>query len=162
MRLFRAIVQDVWKTRQSDILATQAAMQKRLRELSAKRERLEQVFIFDGAIDSETYNRNRTALLSDIALLEMELRDAATDTLEIDAALDFAEGVLVNASNLWKAASLAQKQRFQQVLFPEGLEYANGNYRTTATCLLFNGLADEQGMKEDLVALPGIEPGFED
>ncbi len=70
--------------------------------------------------------------------------------------------MLINASNLWKTASLDQKQRFQQVLFPEGLEYADGNYRTTATCMLFSGLEAQNAEKEDLVALSGIEPEFED
>ncbi len=70
--------------------------------------------------------------------------------------------VLLNASNLWKTASLDQKQRFQRVLFPEGVEYINGGYRTTATCMLFNGLEPQEAEKEELVALPGIEPGFED
>jgi hypothetical protein len=67
---------------------------------------------------------------------------------------------LADASNLWKAASAEQKQRLQQVLFPEALTYSGGNYRTGVTCLLFSGMQTHTGKKEGLVALPGIEPGF--
>lgn len=49
----------------------------------------------------------------------MELRDAQADEIEIEAVLDFAEMILLNASNLWKAAPAEQKQRLQRVLFPE-------------------------------------------
>jgi hypothetical protein len=93
---------------------------------------------------------------------EMELREASLETIDAEEVIEFALNVLVNASNLWKTASLDQKQRFQQVLFPEAVEYADGDYRTTATCMLFNGLETEEVEREELVALPGIEPGFED
>src|SRR5215469_7873132 len=85
--------------------------------------------------------------------------DWACSSTEIEAVLDFAQMVLLNASNLWKAAPSEQKQRLQQVLFPEGVTYSEGNYRTALTCLLFSGLQQKAVKKECLVALPGIEPG---
>ena len=39
---------------------------------------------------------------------------------------------------------------------------ADGSYRTTATSSMFNLLATAKEEKAELVALPGIEPGFED
>jgi hypothetical protein len=67
-------------------------------------------------------------VLEDIAVAEMELWQMSAGTLDVDAVLDFAESVLLNASNLWIAADLQQKRRLQQVLFPEGLEYEKGAY----------------------------------
>ncbi|MCU1220234.1 MAG: hypothetical protein JWN42_1431 [Candidatus Angelobacter sp.] len=78
----------------------------------------------------------------------------------MEAVLDYAEMIILNASNLWKAAAAEQKQRLQQVLFPEGVTHADGNYRTALTCSLFNGMGKMTVQKEGLVALPGIEPGF--
>src|SRR5215469_18652203 len=101
----------------------------------------------------------RAKLTEELILAEMELREAQADEIEIEAVLDFAQMVLLNASNLWKAASSEQKQRLQQVLFPEGVTYSEGNYRTALTCLLFSGLQQKAVKKECLVALPGIEPG---
>ena len=37
-------------------------------------------------------------------------------------------------------SSLEQKQRLQQVLFPQGIEYADGVYRTQEKTFLFKGL----------------------
>ena len=102
----------------------------------------------------------RAKLAEDLALAEMELREAQAEEIEIEAVLDFAQAVLTNASNLWKAAPAEQKQRLQQVLFPEGVTYSEGNYRTAVTCLLFSGVETKADEKSRLVALPGIEPGF--
>ena len=104
----------------------------------------------------------RGKLSEELTLAEMELRDAQADEIEVEVVLDFAQSVLLNASNLWKAAPSEQKQRLQQVLFPEGVTYSDGNYRTGATCLLFSGMQTNAAKKSSLVALPGIEPGFED
>ena len=164
-RFFRRLVlriREVLRQKQGEASDTQAALERKLRELRSNRDKLDQAFIYQKAIDLETYQRMRTALLSDITLADMELREASLETIDAEELVEFALNVLVNASNLWKTATLEQKQRFQQVLFPEGVEYTDGDYRTTATCMLFNGLETEEAEKEELVALPGIEPGFED
>ena len=102
----------------------------------------------------------RAKLIEDLTLAEMELREAQFEEIEMEAVLEYAEMVLTNASNLWKAAPSGQKQRLQQVLFPEGVNYSEGNYRTAVTCLLFNGMQTNGVENSGLVALPGIEPGF--
>ena len=89
----------------------------------------------------------RAKLTEELTLAEMELRDAQGEAIEIEAVLDFAQMVVLNASNLWKAAPVEQKQRLQTVLFPEGVTYSEGNYRTSVTCLLFNGLGTNTGQK---------------
>ena len=160
--LFREVVLDVLRLKQGDAQTAELAIERNLRELRSRREKLDEAFVYQRTIDSDTYNRMRTALLADIAIAEMELREANIDTLDAEEVLDFGLNVLINASNLWKTASLDDKQRYQQVLFPEGLEYSDESYRTTATCLLFNELEVSSEEKEELVALPGIEPGFED
>jgi hypothetical protein len=55
-----------------------------------------------------------------------------------------------------------QKQRLQQMLFPHGVQLVDAAYRTTETSLIFYGLEAEVLRKKDLVAVPGIEPGFPD
>jgi len=90
----------------------------------------------------------RAKLAEELTLAEMELRDAQAEEIEIEAVLDFAEAVLLHASNLWKSTTAEQKQRLQQVLFPEGVTYSDGNYRTAVTCLLFSGMQTKAVQKE--------------
>ena len=53
-----------------------------------------------------------------------------------------------------------QKQRLQKVLFPQGVSFANGIYKTTETSLIFKLLQESEGKKTTLATLPGIEPGL--
>ena len=76
--------------------------------------------------------------------------------------LAFAEDLLLNAAGVWERCSLDHKQRLQRVLLPPGIELADGDYRTQETSFLFKGLDARGDSNERLVALPGIEPGFED
>ena len=94
--------------------------------------------------------------------LEMKVNEARQDEIEIEELLDFSENLLLNAAGAWKQSGLEQKQRLQQVLFPQGVTYKDGVYRTTATSPMFSMLEEATVGKAELVALPGIERGFED
>jgi len=47
----------------------------------------------------------------------------------------------------------------QKVLFPQGVTFADGIYKTTETCLIFKLLQESKGEKSGLVPPPGIELG---
>jgi len=55
---------------------------------------------------------------------------------------------VVNPAGAWQHASLEQKQRLQQMLFPQGIEYTDGVYRTQETSFLFRGLEGIAGQEE--------------
>ena len=160
MRMYREIVLDVWHKKQGDSQQIQNVISRKIKKLRENKAKLEEAFVFRNAIDEPTYKEMRAKLIEDLTLAEMELREALAEEIEIETVLDYAEMVVTNASNLWKAAPAAQKQRLQQVLFPEGVNYSEGKYRTAVTCLLFSGMQINKVENSGLVALPGIEPGF--
>jgi hypothetical protein len=114
---------------------------KRVSFLQGNAHKLQQAFVYQHSISKLDYDEMRAKLVEDLTLAEMELRDAQAEQIEVEAVLDFAEIIL---------------------LFPGGLTYSDGNYRTAVTSLLFPGMQMRSAKKEGLVALPGIEPGFED
>jgi site-specific DNA recombinase len=130
MRLYREIVLDVWRKKQGDSQQVQSVVSCKIKQLRENKAKLEEAFVYQKAIDAVTYQEMRTKLSEDLTLAEMELREAQTEEIEIETVLNYAEMVLTNASNLWKAAPSEQKQRLQQVLFPEGVTYSEGKYRT--------------------------------
>ena len=87
---------------------------------------------------------------------------ARINELDVQNAVRFGEYVLMNAPRLWTESSLQPKQRLQQVFFPHGVQFENGCYRTEVTSRIFMALEADQADNNSLVALPGIEPGFED
>ena len=160
LRLFHKVVIDVWNAKQADAVALARKFEKQVDELKERKRKLMEAFVFQQAISREDYDQMRLALGEELTAAESRLSDARIDELEVDKVLEFAEGLLLNAADVWLRSSLDQKQRLQQVLFPKGVEYADGVYRTQETSFLFKSLPAEQSEKKDLVALPGIEPGF--
>ena len=77
----------------------------------------------------------------------------------MEGILAFAERVLPRAADLWVQASLDQRQRLQQLFFPEGIAFdGNGFVRTAASGRAFSYLTEIQPAKTSLVDLTGLEP----
>ena len=51
----------------------------------------------------------------------------------MEGALAFSEHLMMNAARLWLEASLEQKQRLQEVLFPNGLWFDGERFGTVVT-----------------------------
>jgi hypothetical protein len=92
-----------------------------------------------------------TWVASASALAEIDQHDERAEELDIEAVLDFAERVSLNAPRLWLEANLEQRQRFQSFLFPEGLQVAEGEVRTPVTASFYEELRHFTTSKERLV-----------
>jgi hypothetical protein len=138
--LFREVVLDVWRNRRAESAEARRRLEARLAELRRRNDQLNETFIYQRAIDQETYERQRDKLTEKIALAEMAPNDAGIDELDIDGVVAFAEHVLLNGARLWAEASLDQKQRLQRVLFPRGVTYGDGGSGTTEVSFAFRML----------------------
>jgi hypothetical protein len=117
-----------------------------------------------GGLNGSTQHsaRSRLALKKKLkALAEIDERETQIEEMDIQAAVGFGEFVLLNASRLWVQLSSNQKQRLQQTICPQGVQFENGAYRTSETSIVFIELEPEKFKKEGLVALTGIEPVFQ-
>ena len=84
---------------------------------------------------------------------------AQLDELDVEGILAFAERVLPRAADLWVQASLEQRQRFQQLFFPEGIAFdGKGFVGTRVTAPAFSCLRTFEDGNERLVDQTGIEP----
>lgn len=160
VKLFRAIVLDVWQQKQAEAMSRAASLTQKIEALHEQEQILHETFIYQKAIDQLTYEKQRDKLREKIAVAEMDAHAARLDELDVEAVLAFAEHVLANAARLWLEFSLEQKQRFQKVVFPQGVRFSDGKFRTDETCLMFRMLESAGGKKATLATLPGIEPGL--
>jgi hypothetical protein len=87
-----------------------------------------------------------------LALARIERHSGQLEELDVEGILAFAERVLPRAADLWVQASLEQRQRFQQLFFPEGIAF-NGNsfVRTAVTAPAFSYLRPIEGGNERVV-----------
>jgi site-specific DNA recombinase len=159
-RLRGQIIIDVWEHKQSEAAALHKKAQQRLAMLRGRKQRLVEAFIYERAVDRGTYQEQVDKLNEETALAEIEEQDCRIQELDVEAAINLGEILLLNAPRLWSESSPDQKRRLQQAFFPDGVQFEDGEYRTAKTSLLFYQLGPEQPRKEDLVALTGIEPVF--
>ena len=102
---------------------------------------------------------NRDKLREELTLVQMDRYAGELEELDVEGILAFAERVLPSASNLWVQSSLNQKQRLQQLFFPEGVRLDGKRLVGTGLTLpVFSYLAPAEDSKVSLVDLTGIEP----
>ena len=120
---------------------------------------MDQAFLFERTIDIETYDRHRDKMREELTLVQMDRHSLELEEMDVEGILAFAERVLPSASNLWVQSSFAQKQRLQQVFFPDGIRFDGKKLVGTGITLpVFNYLSPVSGSKKELVDQTGIEP----
>jgi hypothetical protein len=147
LRLLKAVVLDVWKQRQRESERLRTDLERTVHQKRARLDRIEEAFLHERSIDRTTYQRQRDQLREQLALAEEELNDAVINQLDIEGVLAFAEYVFTNPGRFWMELGLEQKQRFQQVMFPDGLRFDGEKFGTAVTCLAFKRL-DESASPE--------------
>jgi hypothetical protein len=160
--VFRETVIAVYEQKFAESLELRDTLERELRHKQDSKRKLNETYIYRSALTESDYRQMKEALEQEILTLKMKVNEAKQDEIEIEQLLDFSENLLLNAAGTWSDSGLEARQRLQQILFPQGVAYAEGSYRTTATNPLFNLLQEEVQERKQLVALPGIEPGFED
>ncbi|MCP4444640.1 MAG: recombinase family protein [Myxococcales bacterium] len=155
--LFREIVIDAWQSRRQQAASLRTACESQLQELRRRKDRLVEACVHKRLLDEETFRDQMSRVEEDIALARMELHQADLDELDIEAVLAFAEHAMSNAANLWHQFPLELRQRFQAVLFPEGLAHDGEGFGTAETCCAFRYL-DRIGSSSASLATP---TGFE-
>jgi hypothetical protein len=102
-------------------------------------------------------------LEEEITLAKMQFKDAQLDEVDVEAVLTFADTFLLNTARIWTEMSSEQRQRFQRVLFPEGIEFESGGvFRTAVTCPFFRLLQPEMTPHTQMAAPTGFEPVYPD
>ena len=159
MRLLKESVLRIWQERKSAVRGEREDVERKVKAIQQKLDRLDEAFIFARAIDSETYERQRDRLREDLTLVQIDRHTTQLEELDVEGILAFAERVLPKASELWVHASLDQRQRLQQLFFPEGVPF-DGKWfsRTLVNDAVFGYLRPIQQRDENVVDQTGVEP----
>ena len=159
LKLWRAIVLDVWQERQAEVGDEIKRLRQHMEELSGRKRRLVEAYVYDQAVDEATYKAMIDELDEGLTLAVVDLEEAKIDDLDVEHLIRFAETVLESAARMWNEADLEQKQRLQQVIFPEGLAYRkNEGFGTAVTIKLFSYLQPDCAADSRMVEPKGIEP----
>jgi hypothetical protein len=120
-------------------------------------DRLDNAFLYEQSIDIETYDRHAEKLREELTLARIDGRSGQLDELDVEGILAFAERILPRAADLWVQASLDQRQRFQQLFFPDGISFDGNRFvGTGATAPAFSYLREIETEKESLACQPKL------
>ena len=88
----------------------------------------------------------------ELTLARIDRHSGQLDELDVEGILAFAERVLPRAADLWVQASLEQRQRFQQLFFPDGIAFDGKRFvGTGVTAPAFSYLRAIEAGNEGLV-----------
>jgi hypothetical protein len=139
MRLLKESVLQIWKARKAAVRDEITNAERAAKVIQDKLDRLDEAFLFDRSIDIETYDRHAEELREELTLVRIDRHSGQLEELDVEGILAFAERVLPRAADLWVQASLEQRQRFQQLFFPDGITFDGNRFvRTGATAPAFN------------------------
>jgi site-specific DNA recombinase len=157
IRLFKAVMLDSWKEKHADSQRTFQKLKKDLESLKERKNQLVDLLLVK-TLDPKTYQEQTDRLQVEIGLKELEVSQIHEEDLDLEGILDFAEFVISNPEKLWKDSALNQKQRFQKVLFPQGLKFGNQEFGTSESAPIYTLISQSQTPVNTLVAPRGIEP----
>ena len=161
MRLVKDLVLRAWHERKAVVGRDAADAERNAKTIQQKLDRLDEAFIYAKAIDVDTYERQRDRLRQELTLTQIDRHSVELDKFDVEGILAFAERVLPRASDLWVQASLNQKQRLQQLFFPDGIAFDGKRFvRTAVTTHAFNYLTCADDAENQVASPTGFEPVF--
>jgi hypothetical protein len=155
---FPKVAARVWQEKQGDSeresrkLTTRLEEQKKLKfELMKMRMR--------GELSREEFEQANADLASEIYVIEEQLRTVASRRDTADSFVRFAELQLMDIANAWRIAGPEQRQRVQNLLFEDGLDYSPTmgilNRSNSSLFSVLEPMNSESGL---LVGPEGFEP----
>ena len=149
----------IWRARKTAVREELVRAERAAKAIQDKLDRLDESFLFERSIEIDTYDRHAEKLREELTLVRMDRHCTELEELDVEGILAFAERVLPRAADLWVQATLEQRQRFQQLFFPDGIAFDGNRFvRTGVTAPAFSYLREIETGNEGLVDLTGIEP----
>ena len=134
MRLLKESVLQMWKARKAAVRDEVATAERAAKTIQEKLDRLAE------------------KLREELTLARIDRHSGQLEELDVEGILAFAERVLPRAADLWVQASLDQRQRFQQLFFPDGIAFDGNRFiGTGATAPAFSYLRGVESKNEGLV-----------
>jgi hypothetical protein len=100
-----------------------------------------------------SHDRHKDKLRQELTLLQIDQHADELEKFDVEGILSFAARVLPRASDLWVQASLDQRQRLQQLFFPDGVVFDGNRFvRTGVSTHAFRHLPPVEPTESNLAS----------
>ena len=143
MQEFPAILNKEWASRTSDNGIRVRKLEADLKERTESQQKLLSKYLNDDPNIVPLFETMNTKFNEEIASLKEQIAGANMESATFDELWDFSKSLLVDIATAWKRAEVDQKQRVQNILFPDGLKYhPQKGILNSSKETLFNQLQD--------------------
>lgn len=139
VKLFRAIVEDVYNQNTKEQKELNAKLNKDLVELTERKKRLTSKYIDEKVAESD-YKLLNEDLDASILSKKMDITETKIPETDLSACLDWCCFTFSNVQKIWEEGSLDLRQRFQKLIYPKGLTYDTEKFRTVQKSIIFSTL----------------------
>ncbi len=121
--LFKEVALDVWETKKQELNNDVLCREMKVAELNAE---MREVISMKarGLITEEQFLEQKSPLEEEILAAKVALNEVQIEEWDIETAIAYAINFMKDLPRQWADYTLEQKQRFQQLVFPEGIKYA--------------------------------------
>lgn len=111
-----------WRAELDAAVAQRTRLEGQRTTIETRLRRLEDAYLFEHAIDQETFTRRRDELRQDRADALMALEAASITAIDIEGELAQAQDAIERAAGLWRMAPTAEaRRRLQHAVLPDGV-----------------------------------------
>ena len=148
-----AVFKDVWKERTKAHMAKEKQRRKELDRLTTKRDKLVSKYVFEEALDPETYFSFKDKLDLEINELNKTQPDHKLSETYLKKVVSFGKDVLSDIPTYWNNLGIDMKISFQRLIFPYGLTTTKEELGTAQKSWLFIDFATQNVEESKLVRL---------
>ena len=120
---FPAVLKAQWKVRMADNEAVVHKLRADLQERRESQAKLLAKYLNDDKNIVPYFEQMNRRFQEEIAALESQIAEADAEKATFEQLWEFSKSLLVDISTAWQKADVSQKQKVQNVLFPNGLRY---------------------------------------
>lgn len=146
--VIKEMIKEVYYSRESENIQIKTNIESDIKRCNDQKERLISA-LAEGVLSHEDYRLTIDKIESKLIAKNLELSDLKVETLEIEAAIDYAERVVSNAAVLWQSSDIEQKYRLQSVLLPAGIVYVKSGFRTPETAYFVQICGKNEGFQKN-------------
>lgn len=158
LTLFKEIALDVWETKRKELNSDGERHEKKIANIKAQ---IAELIVMRGRnlITDEQLLETKQPLEETKVIAQLALNETRIEEWDIEAAVNYASQFMRDLPRQWLDYSLENRQRFQQMAFPEGIIYEkNKTCRTTKLGLIYELLQGVDTPDSNLVLSVGVEP----
>jgi site-specific DNA recombinase len=157
VNLFEAIVSDSWRGYVEQETKRQDKLAKREAGLSTERTATIRLFV-SGKLPESDYKAAVDVIDMELESIRAERFSLRSSDGRVGQGIDACKEMLQRPADFWLRSDLRTRQRFQKVVFPQGLPFFAGEFGTAPTSIVFNVLQESNGELSKMAPPAGLEP----